>query len=126
MLFGFSFSLSRRLGSMMPMLECLSHVQIQDSLSHLCEFSSEFPIITIIFSDGFEKSSFNLELPLSTKLIRPISHVSGDLGPLKPLSNRISLVQKLDICDKDILLNSMRNQNFSHFDETNEHLSCLF
>ena len=78
-------SLSNRLASVMPVLESLGHIQVFDPLSDLNKLPGELSVVNKTLSDGFEASPHDSAVPFLGQLGRPLSHVDGDLGPLKPL-----------------------------------------
>jgi hypothetical protein len=104
--FCFMLSLSHRLASMMPMLECLRYIQILNSLSDLYKFSWKFLIVYDSFSNSFKACSHQFTIPFSSQFIWSFSHVNSYLWPLEPLSHCFSLLHELNIWIENFLSNS--------------------
>ena len=102
---------------MVPVLEGLGNVKIDDSLSYLEQLSSELFVVLITLLEGFPKSSFDPALVFFDELLRSITHVLGDCSPLEPLSDSFSLSHVQHILVQDFLLGSKGLQHSSHIQE---------
>jgi hypothetical protein len=77
---------------MMPFLKSSGNFQIQPSFGNLNNFFHKNLIIAQIFSDCFEASPHQLELPFPGQFFGPISHVKRKLYSFKHFPQSFSLM----------------------------------
>jgi hypothetical protein len=113
---GFFFSLSHRLGSVMPMEEALGHIKVHYSMHDLSHFSHEFSIFSGVLLDSLKGSPHEFAIPLFHQFNGSSAHIKSDLDSFEPFPESFSFFDVIFVATHNLFLDS---EFFHHFDGAN-------